>query len=239
MEIHDPHVDPLIAQLERPGTRLTPLEVLLVQPPSKEPPTLAKRILAALQALRRDRLLFALVILLLALGMIAMSLWAIDIRSHVVSEIQPGHNDLDFAVKYSSWLVAEEEESFTITLVNNGNSTLNQVNACLVFSGTVPVGTGLEDSNVANFGTLEPNQRKTRTIKLLPEKTTSRVAQAELWVLAKEWSQEEKFDSCTFDIAPVSYPKSGIRRLIGAVVAGALPLLVGLLRGRLKEVVPE
>jgi hypothetical protein len=167
-----------------------------------------------------------------------MSLWARDIRSLVVSEVQSGYNELDFAVKYSSWLVPKDEESFTLTLVNNSNRSL-RVTACLVFSGTVPVETGLKDSNVANFGTLAPNQRKTRTVELLLEKPTGGVAQAELWVSAKEWSQEEKLGSYTFDIAPVPYLKSGIRRFLGAAVAGALPLLVGLLRGALKEVVPE
>lgn len=233
MEIHDPYVDSLIARLARQGTSLAPLEVQLVQPPPRKPPTLAQRI----QTLWRDRLLFALVIILLALG---MYLWFKDIRSLVVSEVQYVHNDeLGFAVKYSSWLVARDEESFTITLVNNGDSSLNRVTACLVFSGTVPVGTGLEHSNVADFQRLEPDQRKTRTIKLLPEKTTAKVAQADLWVSAKEWTQTEKLDSYTFDIASVPYLKRGIKGLGGALVTGVLSLLVALLKGALTGAVSE
>ncbi|TEU12438.1 MAG: DUF11 domain-containing protein [Anaerolineales bacterium] len=236
MEIPDSHANSPSAQPERQGIRLAPLEVRLIQPPSRKQPTLIKRIDAVLQPLWRHRPLLVSVIILSALSVIAIYLcwWVIDIDSLVVSKVQRGNNELDFAIKYSSWLVPGEEESFTITLVNKSNSTLNRVTACLVFSGTVPVATGLEDSNVANFKTLEPKQRKTRTIKLLPEKTKARVAQAELWVSAKEWSQMEKLGTYTFDIAPL--PVRVIRRLVGALAtSAALPVIAALLKGVLKE----
>ena len=215
----------------------SPLEIRLVSAP-KVKPTLADRLLTKCLALWRDRLLLFLFVAAVAMFAVTWVLWAYYVRFQRVGEVQPGKAGLDFAVRYSPWLVVGDEEPFSVTLVNNGGVPLTEVKAYLVFTGTLPVCTTLDGSNCAEFGELAVNERKTRTIKLLLDRRTAREAQAELKVVSKELG-ETSLGFYNFNIPPVPYLKSSLRQVVSSLNLALLPLLGWLLRGTLKGVLPE
>lgn len=215
----------------------SPLEIRLISPPRVKP-TLADRLLTMCLALWRDRLLLFLFVVAVAMVAVTWVLWAYYVRFQRVGEVQPGQAGLDFAVRCSPWLVVGDEEPFSVTLVNDGDVPLTEVKAYLVFTGTLPVCTTLDGSNCAEFGELAVNERKTRTIRLLLDKRTAGKAQAELKVVSKE-SGEVSLGSYDFDIPPIPYLKSSLRRVASSLNLALLPLLGWLLRGTLKGVLPE
>jgi hypothetical protein len=215
----------------------SPLEIRLVSPP-KVKPTLADRLLTMCLALWRDRLLLSLFVAAVAMFAVTWVLWAYYVRFQRVGEVQQGQDGLDFAVRYSPWLVVGDEESFTVTMVNNGNVPLTEVKAYLVFTGNLPVCTTVDGSNCAEFDQLAVNERKTRTIKLLLDGRTARGAQAELKVVSKE-SGEISLGSYDFNIPRIPYLKSSLRRVVSSLNLALLPLLGWLLRGTLKGALPE
>lgn len=234
-------VDYLITpRLERRVVALeadSPLQVRLV-PRVEAPVTLAERMRQIWQTLQRDHFLSGLLVISLVLMIGVVGLWTYFVYPQMVSDIKPGPAGLDFAVKYSPWLAVDDEESFAVTLVNNGAGPLSQVRAYLVFVGPVPISTAADSSNSADFGDLAMGERKTRHIKVVLDRQPGNQVRAELRVTARELG-EAVLDTYAFNVAPVHWLKSSIRWVLGSVVLIIPSALALLLRGALKGVLPQ
>jgi len=209
-----------------------------IMPPKTLPATLESLIIDALRALRRDKLLFVLAAIGTILIIVLLGLWRTYVFPREVTELQQGVDDLRFAVSYAPSLAVGDEETFTLTLVNNGDAPLTKVKAYLVFSDTLPVATTLDGSNAADFGDLAPGERKTRSIVYRLDKSTADAIEAGLWVSSAEISPI-RLDSYRFGVVWIPRLKSVVTRVLSAVALGIYTAVGMLLRAALKGVLPE
>lgn len=131
-------------------------------------------------------------------------------------------------VKYPKWIAVGDVEEFTITLINNSNKVLTEVNAFLVFTDTLHVSTDVNSSTKADFGELAVNEQKTRSIRFLLDRAEAKSPLgAELRIAANELGKET-LDTYTFrvihDLLPIPYCKSILRKLVAFVILALSPI---------------
>lgn len=236
MTMRDPKVDPFIAPyLKRQVVELEvahPVRVQIVSPPKKST-TLAQRIGKGMRDLWRDRMLLVAVTVLLLLLIVTLWLWNYYIYFEETPPIGSEPTGLDFAIRYSPWLSVGDEETLTLTLINNGTTELTEVRACLAFLDAVPVETPKDSSNAVTFGDLGVGERKTRTIPILLTRRIDSEVRTELRVTSGEFSEAE-LDKLSFRVVPIPHIKGGLRWFGSIFLLGLSALISRLFAGILK-----
>jgi hypothetical protein len=135
-------------------------------------------------------------------------------------------------VQSPTWIAPQDEESFSITLLNSGTTDMTEVNVHLLFTDTVYLRTDTGGSTMIEFGMLTSGERKTRRGNFVLEGVPyGTPVNATVQLLSKERGMETLIPPLTMQVVYVSYFKTSGQAVLGSIIA-SLGIALGLLLER-------
>jgi hypothetical protein len=129
-------------------------------------------------------------------------------------------------VRYPRWLAPRDEESFSITLFNSGDTDLTQVKVLMIFTDTLCLRTDPGGSTIVEFGNLAAGERRTRTARFTLERMDQRCPiELQAQLVSVEQDVQDVPSPYIMQLLPTPHYKTIVQKVWGFLLSVILAVL--------------